>query len=122
MQPFAKAKRQLKHPLVRSKNQDIPRRIQDRRTDFAMLQVPLHLFQNIRWKGLVQIAGDVRPNMLALYRHVHHLRLGAISFNCGARFFCNIMRARCNRTFTDPVVMPSAAAASFTLNCSISRS
>ncbi len=87
-----------------------------------MLQVLLHLFQHLRWQGLIQIAGDVLPNMLAVYDHAHHLRLGAISFNSGARFFCNIMRARCNRTFTDAVVMPSAAAASFTLNCSISRS
>ena len=87
-----------------------------------MLQVLLHLCQHLRRQGVVQVTGDVLPNMLAVYDQAHHLRLGTISFNWGARFFCNIMRARCNRTFTDAVVMPSAAAASFTLNCSISRS
>ncbi len=69
----------------------------------------------------VQVAGDMRPNVFAFYDHGNHLRLGATRFNCGARFFCNIMRARCNRTLTEAMLMPIASAASLTLSPSTSQ-
>ena len=88
---------------------------------FAMLQMLLHLFQHLRRERRIQVAGDVVPHVFAVYDHAHHLRLGATCFNSGANFFCrDVIRARCKRTFTAAMLMPSAAAASLTLSCSMS--
>src|ERR1700751_2397392 len=46
MQSLTKPQRQLKHPVIRGQNQNIPRRIQYRRTDLAMRQMLLHLLQH----------------------------------------------------------------------------
>src|SRR5260370_8820692 len=82
----------------------------------------LHLLKNLRGERAIEVAGDVLPNVLALYDHENHLRFGLTLFNCGTSFFCSIMRARCSRTFTDATDMPSASADCFTLTSSTSRS
>ncbi len=46
-----------------------------------MLKVLLHLLQHLRGKRLIQVAGDVFPNMLALYNQGNFLRFGATFFN-----------------------------------------
>src|ERR1700730_8623533 len=87
-----------------------------------MLQMFLHLLTHLRREGAIEVAGGVLPNVLALYDHENHLRFGLDFFNCGTSFFCSMMRARCNRTFTDAMEMPSASADWFTLSSSTSRS
>jgi hypothetical protein len=41
VQAFTKPNRQLKHPVVRGEDQNVPRGIQNGRADFAMLQMTL---------------------------------------------------------------------------------
>src|ERR1700676_1704576 len=78
----------------------------------------------------VDIGEDVIPNGFAIDLHTrlpNHLcpqrgEAGANSFNSGTSSFCNIVRARCNLTFTDPAVIPSTSAVSCTSSSSMSRS
>src|SRR5713101_1959695 len=110
MEALAEAERKLKHSVVRGEDQNVSRRVENRRTDFAVLQMFLHLLKYLRREGAIEVTGDVLPNMLALYVHENHLRFGLTLFNCGTSFFCSIMRARCSRTLTDAIEMPSASA------------
>src|ERR1700733_4974205 len=121
MQSLTKPKRQFKDALIRRQNKNIPRGVQNRRTDLTVLQMFLDLFQYVWCKCAIEIAGDVLPYMFALYNHGNHLRFGFTCFNCGTNFFCSIIRARWSRTLTDAMLMPSDSADSFTLNSSMSR-
>jgi hypothetical protein len=66
MKPLAEPKWKLEDPLIRGKDQNIPRGIQDGRTNLAVLQVFLYLLEHVRREAMVQVAGDVLPNMFAL--------------------------------------------------------
>lgn len=81
MQPFAETERQFKGALIRGQDQDVARRIENGRADFAVFQVLLHLFLYLFGKRVIQIAGDVVPDVLAIYNHGNHLRFGFTCFN-----------------------------------------
>src|ERR1700712_65996 len=120
MQSLTKSKRQCKDALIRRKDKNVPRGVQNRRADLTVLQMFLDPFQYFWSKCAIEIAGDMLPYMFALYNHGNHLRFGFNCFNCGTNLFCNIIRARCSRTFTDAMLIPSDSADSFTLNSSMS--
>jgi hypothetical protein len=66
MQPLAVANRQFEDAVVRYEDKDIAGGIEDSRADFAMLEVFLHTVPRLRVERVIQIAGDVVPDMLAL--------------------------------------------------------
>src|SRR5207249_12246627 len=87
-----------------------------RRADFAVLQVALDVLAQLRVDTPVDVLRDVLPHVFALEFHnalpKNLLRAGAVVFRQGTRRFCSMIRARCSRTFTAPVVIPSACAVS----------
>jgi len=94
MQPLTIAEGELIDTFVCGEDEDISRRVEDRRANLAKLEVFLHLLQDFRRQVIIKIAGDVIPDMLAIYNHENHPRFGLICFNCGANFLCSNMRAR----------------------------
>src|SRR5260370_23239676 len=116
VQPFAVSHRQFKREVVRRQDQNIPRGIQDRRADFAVFEVQLDFFTKLGIHRLVDVLRDVLPNVFAIQFHSalpkNPLRAGAVVFRNGTSRFCSIIRARCRRTFTAPVLIPSACAVS----------
>src|SRR6267142_5804020 len=124
MQSLAVAHRQLKRPVVGGQHQNISRRIQNRRAYLTVLQVPFNLHAQLRRDAVVNVVGDVGPNVFAVQFHgilpQNPLRAGAVVFNSGAKLFCSIIRARCSLTFTMFSLMSKAAAASATLSSSMS--
>src|SRR5271163_3693382 len=117
VQPLAKSHGQLERPLVRRQNQNIPRRIQYRRTNLTMFQVPLNLLAQGGLDAPVDVLGNVLPYVLAIHFHrslpKKPLRAGAAVFKYGTNRFCSINRARCSRTFTTPTLSPNASAVSW---------
>jgi hypothetical protein len=65
MQPVAEAHRQLKHAIICSQHQNVARGIEDGRADLAVLQMLLDLLFRLRRQRIIQIIGDVVPNMFA---------------------------------------------------------
>ena len=53
VQSLAEAKGQLKHSVVRGEDQDIARRIEDDRTNFAVVKVLLNKISHLRWQPVV---------------------------------------------------------------------
>ena len=65
-----------------------------------MLQVPLHRFLGLGRKRIVQITGDVIPNVFAFQDHCNGLFPGIAPSNDEASCLRIMMRGPCNRTFT----------------------
>src|SRR5258708_13241691 len=124
MQSLAVAYRQLKRAVIGWEDQNVAGGIQNRRADLAMLQVPLNLHAQFWRDAVVNVVGDVCPNVFAVQFHgilpQNPLRAGAVVFKSGAKLFCSIIRARCSLTFAMFSLMSKAAAVSATLNSSTS--
>ena len=69
VKPIAEASGKLEHTLIGRQNQDIARGIENGRADLTIFQVPLHHFSGFRRKRIVEIIGDVVPNVLAIDSH-----------------------------------------------------
>lgn len=74
MQSLAESSRQLEYSLISGKNDDVPRRIEDGRADFTMIEVPLHIASNVIRQRRVKILREELPNMLTIQDHGIHLR------------------------------------------------
>ena len=94
METIAETDGKLEDTIVCSKNKDVACGIENCRTYLAMFQVPLHQFSYFEGQRIVQIAGDVVPNVFAFYYHRNHLLFGFAVFSCGASAFCSMIRAR----------------------------
>jgi hypothetical protein len=73
MQAVTVTERQFKHTIVGCEDQNVPGRVENGRTNTAMLQMLLDLLQHSRIKSPIEIARDVVPNVLAIYNHGNHL-------------------------------------------------
>ena len=84
MQPLAVSNWQFERPVIRCQDQDISRRIQDCRADFAVLQVAFDVLAQLRVDAPVDVLRDVLPNVFALEFHSalpkNPLRAGAVVF------------------------------------------
>jgi hypothetical protein len=69
MKAIAETDGELEHTIVRSKDKNVTSRIENCRAYFAVFQMLLNQFSCFGRQGIVQIAGDVVPNMFALYDH-----------------------------------------------------
>jgi hypothetical protein len=69
MKATAEAGREFENAIVTSQNEDVPRRIEDGGTDFAVLQMPLYQFSCLQRKSVVEKRGDVIPDVLAFDHH-----------------------------------------------------
>src|SRR6266403_5183376 len=69
MQSLAVPHRQLKRPIVRRQDQDIPRGIQYRRADFAVFQMPLDILTQLGFDRTVDVLRDVFPHVFAVKFH-----------------------------------------------------
>jgi hypothetical protein len=87
VKPIAKPYWEIKHTIIRGEDENVTCRIQNGGAYLAVFQVPLNKISHCRRKGIVQIVGDVVPDMFALDDHRSHLRLGVAAFNLGARSF-----------------------------------
>ena len=65
MELCAEAKGQLEDSIIRGENKNIPGRVENRRADFAVLQMSLHLSQRIAVERVIKIVGDVGPDVFA---------------------------------------------------------
>src|SRR5213075_1101753 len=126
MQPLAVAHRQFERTVIRSQDQNISSRIQDRRTNFAVFQVPLDIFAHLGVDASVDIFRNAFPHVFAVELHralpKNLLRAGTAVLRKGTNCFWSRMRARCNRTFTTPGFSPSASAVSSIFSSSRSLS
>jgi hypothetical protein len=66
VQALTESDRQFEDQIVGCQDQDIASRIQHSRTDFAMIEVALHVISHLRRQRIVKIPGDAVPNMLAV--------------------------------------------------------
>lgn len=123
VEPLAETDRQFEDVIVCSKDDNVPRRVKDRRAYFAVIEVLLDQVPRFFGKGSVQVSRNVVPNVFAFYDQGSHLRFGAgfTVFSWGASCFCSIIRARCNRTFTAGTVIFRASAVSLLFSSSTSR-
>jgi len=121
MKPLTETQWQFEDSFVSREDQNISSGIQNRRANLTVFQMFLNFVSFRMLKVIVEITGDVIPDMFAIYNQGNHLRSGLACFSCGASVFCNIILARCSLTFTDATEMPRASADSFTLNSSTSR-
>ena len=121
MKPLTEAQWQLEDSFVSREDQNISSGIKNRRANLTVFQVFLDFVSFRSFQAIVKVAGDVLPDVFAIYNQGNHLRFELTCFSCGASLFCNIIRARCSLTFTDATEMPRASADSFTLNSSTSR-
>jgi hypothetical protein len=94
MEPFTEADWKLEHASIRSKDNDVSRRIEYGGANLAVLKMPLHNCAHVRWEGVVEEIGDAIPHILAMDYHVSHLRFGCNCFSCGARPFWSNSLAR----------------------------
>src|SRR3984885_9311847 len=122
METIAETDGKLEDTIVCSKNKDVACGIENCRTYLAVFQMPLHHFSHFGRQGIVQITGDVVPNVFALDYHRNHLLFGFAVFSCGASAFCSMIRARWRRVLTEATEIASSVAVSSTLNSSTSRS
>ena len=125
VEPIAEPRWQFEDPAICYQNHHIPRRIKHGRTNFAGLKVLVDVRTQSRVYIAVDIGGDVLPNVLAVDSHLprpNNPRFGANDFSLCASLRCKSALARCKRTFTDPSVIPKAAAVSFTSISSMSLS
>jgi hypothetical protein len=60
---------ELEDTIVRGKDKNITGGIENCRAYLAVFQMPLNQFSCFGRQGIVQVAGDVVPNMFALYDH-----------------------------------------------------
>jgi hypothetical protein len=60
---------ELEDTIVSSKDQNVTCGVENCRAYLAVFQMPLNQFSCFGRQGIVQIAGDVVPNMFALYDH-----------------------------------------------------
>jgi hypothetical protein len=123
MQSITEANRQFKDTIVGGQNKlhyawgpGSPSRSRSDRGAFE--QLPGLLRQRP-----IQILGDVVPDVFAIYDHGGHLLFDVrlMVFNWRASCFCNIIRARCNRTLTLGTLIFNAWAVSLLLSSSTSR-
>src|ERR1700679_766131 len=121
MEALAVTEGELVDAVVGGEDEDVARGVQDGRADLADLEMLLDGGQHFGVEGVVEIAGDLLPDVFALYDHGNHLRFGFICLSCGARCFCSMMRARCSLTLTRPVLILRTSAVSAMLNSSTSR-
>src|SRR6202035_4080735 len=126
MQPLAESSGNFKDAIVGHKHNHVACRVQDRGANLAVLQVTVDFYAQDGVHIPVDIRRDVLPDMTAIDLHTrlpNHDRLvaGANPFNTGTNAFCNMIRARCSLTFTDPGVIPSTSAVSCTSSSSMSR-
>src|SRR5579862_2150456 len=127
METLAEVDRQLEYTIIGSEDDDVACRIDDRGTDFTVRQVAFDISADLRVERAVDVFGDVLPDVAAVQNHgslpsKRCFRRGAATIrNCGASFFCSIMRARCRRTLTDAIEIPSREAVSLTLSSWTSR-
>src|SRR5215470_2974599 len=127
MQTFAEINWQFEDAVIRHQNDDVARGIKHCRADFAMGQVLLYISAHGRIERPIDILGDAIPYVSAVQNHRNLLSIPLFfcSFHSirrsGTSFFCSKRRARCRRTFTNAMEIPSASAVSFTLNSSTSR-
>src|SRR5208337_219250 len=117
VQALAIADGQFIGAIVGGENQHIARGIQNRGADFAVFQMLLDVGALFGRELFIEKFRDMFPNAFAHQVHWDNLpkklfRAGTLPCKYGTRFFCNIMRARCNRTFTAVTVIPRAAAVS----------
>src|ERR1019366_5027072 len=114
MEPIAEARRQFKHPVIGHEDNHVSGGVEHGGADLAGLKMAINIGAH-RWVDVVvDIGGDVLPNVIAVDSHVRPpnqpFRLGANPFSLGARFRCKSARARCRRTLTAASLIPSAAA------------
>jgi len=85
----------LEDAIVRGEDEDVTGGVEDSGTDLAVRQMLFDVDAGLGVEGVVEIAGDVVPDMAAVQNHGNLLRrVGAALASCGASCFCSIMRAR----------------------------
>jgi hypothetical protein len=65
MEAIAKADRQFEHAAVCGKDEDVSGRVENCGADFTVLKVALHRLADFRGQGVVEIARNGIPNVLA---------------------------------------------------------
>jgi hypothetical protein len=69
VETIAEAGGKLEDAVVRGEDEDVSRGIEDGGTDLAVLEMPLDQFFG-RWvQRIIQVVGDVVPDVFAFYDH-----------------------------------------------------
>jgi hypothetical protein len=66
MEPLTVTDWEFKDAIIGSQNKDVASRVDDCRADLTVLQVSLHQTECFNIKRVIEIIGDIRPDVLAL--------------------------------------------------------